>query len=304
MNTVITIHHQWPSPEVRLSCPDTPEQCATLVTSQCHEPESETSEIISSFLVGCSKECLYLDIGCNLGYFASQAAALGARAECFEPYPVFAQAANATATLNGFGGRMKVRHAAVTVFPGLPPLSFTSTYHACDIARDPRIMAERGFNPRVWSAPTVTIQSLLHQRTIDFLKIDIDSIEGALLHVATMMIAAGNTTIKTMLIELGDGSGSKTPRGGHVDDLWKLGHELGYDIYRVNIAVNREIYDWSGVDVNTKPSAPSAAEKQAENSGSPLATLVVPSSHTIVGRPDLPVTLKTQRTLLPVRSAP
>ena len=35
-------------------------------------------------------------------------------------------------------------------------------------------------------------------------------------------------------------------------DLWRLQHELGYDLYRLNIHVGQEIYDWRGRDINGK----------------------------------------------------
>ena len=71
--------------------------------------------------------------------------------------------------------------------------------------------------------------------------------------------------ITTILVELGDLSGptawhrasdpkermpSSRPRFGDVADLYQLQHTLGYDVYRLNIAVGREIYDWRGHDMN------------------------------------------------------
>ena len=40
-------------------------------------------------LLGCdARPCTYLDVKCNLGFFAGLAAAHGATAECFETYPL------------------------------------------------------------------------------------------------------------------------------------------------------------------------------------------------------------------------
>ena len=78
--------------------------------------------------------------------------------------------------------------------------------------------------------------------------------------------------IESILIDLGDNTGptawgrerppndprhdgrnsSIHPRGGHVADLYKLHHSLGYDLYRLNSVVGRQIYDWRGHDLNRR----------------------------------------------------
>ena len=35
-------------------------------------------------------------------------------------------------------------------------------------------------------------------------------------------------------------------------DLWKLQHSLKYDVYRLNIHTGREIFDWRGINRNTR----------------------------------------------------
>jgi hypothetical protein len=76
------------------------------------------------------------------------------------------------------------------------------------------------------------------------LVLDIDSKEGALLHVATHMIERNLTEVRSILIELGDFKAHMTamgtrnwiphPRGGDVHDLWRF-QGLGYSEYRINI---------------------------------------------------------------------
>jgi hypothetical protein len=74
-------------------------------------------EVINSLLLRCDADCLYVDVGCNLGVFAGLAAAHGARAECYEVYPLYVAAAkrtahriNRSATVTRF---MDVKHRAV-----------------------------------------------------------------------------------------------------------------------------------------------------------------------------------------------
>ena len=83
----------WPAPPFALACPDSKAKCAALselsAADRCNEPETETAEVLSSMLLGCdARPCTYLDVGCNLGFFAGLAEAHGATAECFEPYPL------------------------------------------------------------------------------------------------------------------------------------------------------------------------------------------------------------------------
>ena len=100
---------------------------------------------------------------------------------------------------------------------------------------------------------------MLSGRSVTQLVLDIDSKEGALLHVATHMIERNLTEVRSILIELGDFKAHMTvmgtrnwiphPRGGDVHDLWRL-QGLGYSEYRINIHTNQELFDWRGVDVN------------------------------------------------------
>lgn len=87
--------------------------------SACFEPEADTHEVLNALLLGCERRralppsgraadgaaCLYVDIGCNLGYFAAQAASLGAAVDCYEPTPFFVDAARRTFRLNAFATR-------------------------------------------------------------------------------------------------------------------------------------------------------------------------------------------------------
>ena len=300
----IELRPPWPARPYRLACPAlTPQAvCDRLsdlnatISSDCSEPERETQEVLSSLLLGCDKgaveaRCLYVDVGCNIGYFASQAAALGADVACYEPTPFFCDAARHTIALNGFRG-FHVEQAAIVsrAWPGGTELTFRRAIPAgrgppfmpCDVGlRDLQLRHE------TWTAPQVELRRILAGRRVTLLKIDIDANEGELLHETVRMLASGETAVRSMLIELGSqpapfeacavprnarkaicqasnnasGGGSgmggayqrrpvRHPRGGDVHDLYRLVHDLGYCIWRVNIHVNREMLNGRGENVN------------------------------------------------------
>ena len=110
----------WPGRPYRLACPhDTPAALCNSLSSRkgaleggCSEPEVDTVEVLNSFLLG-REGALYVDIGCNLGYHAAHAAALGALVECYEPTPMYVKSILESRRLNDAAGRWTVHHAAV-----------------------------------------------------------------------------------------------------------------------------------------------------------------------------------------------
>jgi len=108
-----TIHRMrmrppWPGVPFHFFCPDSFHDCQLLnnsraaVKADCFEPEEETLDTLVSLLLHCDvTNCTYVDVGCNMGIFASYAAALGASVECFEPSPVFRESLEMTAREHG-----------------------------------------------------------------------------------------------------------------------------------------------------------------------------------------------------------
>jgi hypothetical protein len=97
----------WPAKPFELACPIGTDKSVcdsfgnkATVRARCFEPEPQTQEVLSSFLTNCP-ECLYIDVGCNIGYFAAQAAMLGAKVECYEPTPLYTAAHEVTRSING-----------------------------------------------------------------------------------------------------------------------------------------------------------------------------------------------------------
>jgi FkbM family methyltransferase len=164
---------RWPGRPFHVACPTgtLAEHCALLSRTSkmavvrerkgpgCSEPEDDTAEVLSSLLEGCdTRNCLYVDVGCNIGYFAMHAAALGAHVDCAEPTPFYVDAINTSIALNHFPeGQVKLRQVAITAAPakaavprdGIPyswrmvmqassasdpsELTFSSAYAPCDI---------------------------------------------------------------------------------------------------------------------------------------------------------------------------
>ena len=279
LSAITTISPPWPGVPFRLACPHGVSQAACDLLSRrnssawvragCFEPDPDTAGVLNSFLLGChSRSCSYVDIGCNFGVFAAQAAALGVRSgSCYEPTPYYTKAIERTRRLNGFAEeQMRVHTVAVVPGAAAPhPRNFSKAYNPCNI------VPNSGKWP-AWRTPERSISDVLAEgtaggtRPVTLLKIDIDSIEGALLHEIVEAIAAGRADVETIVVELGTGHHSwdrgrpqgavlramRRPRGGDVADLWRLQHELGYDLYRLNIHVGQEIYDWRGRDINGK----------------------------------------------------
>ena len=278
----------WPGSPFDIFCPDSPSRCALLndtaaaVRADCFEPETETMEILVSFLHGRPKgSSTYVDVGCNMGLFAAYAASEGARVDCYEPAPSFR--ASLAQTASHYGADAFTFHEAAVVGDSRqeqPPGSSSSMSSSVPSSHGgryvPFVPDNNGYRPcgvgRAGAprpVPRVPLSRALAGRHVSFLKVDIDSEDGALLHVATNLIESGRASIETILVELGcfhprlqRGGPCKWawqggdvdqphPRSGDVRDLWRL-QRLGYDVYRVNIHTNHEIFDWKGEDVNRR----------------------------------------------------
>jgi FkbM family methyltransferase len=122
---------------------------------------------------------VYVDVGCNLGYFAAQAASLGAHVDCFEPTPPYTAAIRQTIALNGFSSEFNVSTAAVAAAPDPVPFVTGGGYMPCGIGAEAIEMERARHSGGRWSVPRVDVHRLLRGRRIELLKLDIDSIEGA-----------------------------------------------------------------------------------------------------------------------------
>lgn len=255
----------WPALPFKVFCPDTPERCAllnssrTAVEADCFEPESVTMEVYVSLLHHCQHRlgCAVVDVGCNMGLFASFAASMGAHVQCFEPSSRFAHSLNRTASHYG-ADLFSFRRAAIVATDDSEPFDDDGRgYRPCDVGRPAPLRP----------SPRIALREVLESRPITLLKIDTDAADGQLLHVATALLESGRASIDSILVELGcfhprlqkgvckwayeEGvADQRHPRRGDVHDLWRL-QQLGYDVFRVNTHVSQEVYDWQGNDVST-----------------------------------------------------
>ena len=195
----------WPGRPYTLSCPpQTLQQTCDLLTGSalgwCFEPEADTHEVLNALLARCDSLgaiCLYVDVGCNVGYFAAQAAALGARVDCYEPTPFFVNATKSTFARNRFPTISNITQAAVVTWqrwqqahqqsirrsiadlakarsnstagaeqatsrPSHPTVHFTGTYTPCGVGE--RDQKAHSSGRHGWDAPLRPIRQILHHR--------------------------------------------------------------------------------------------------------------------------------------------
>eukprot|EP00316_Scyphosphaera_apsteinii_P024599 CAMPEP_0119301886 /NCGR_PEP_ID=MMETSP1333-20130426/3595_1 /TAXON_ID=418940 /ORGANISM="Scyphosphaera apsteinii, Strain RCC1455" /LENGTH=331 /DNA_ID=CAMNT_0007304093 /DNA_START=401 /DNA_END=1396 /DNA_ORIENTATION=+ len=228
------------------------------------------------------RDCTYIDVGCSLGYFAAQAVALGARAICYEPTPVYVDAIQHSRKLNRASDESWMVHQAA-VFPQKRKSShrMSDAYKPCGVGRN-ALRAARGQSPRGWNVPVISMDEVLRGRNVTVLKVDTDGDDGALLASVEAILAARETSVETIVVELGDLHGldawclanpsnyirgrpksedvtkaacahlSTYMRGAPFDVLWRFVHVHGYDAYRLNTHTAREIFDWRGINLNKR----------------------------------------------------
>ena len=265
---------RWPGSPFKLACPErtSQETCDRLGSfARCFEPEPETEEVVNALLTYCA-DCLYVDVGCNVGYFTMQAAMHGALVECFEPTPYYTAAIERSARLNDVHTRVRVHNVGMvptekyrSKFVVNGKLSMTRTYHACGVGLNDHQHLINYKKHTIWSVPIKPIREVLLGRRVTLLKMDIDSLEGLLLQTVADMVERNETTVDSILVEIGDSHTSTLEgctgiqcnnatriRGSDLSLVWRLIHTLNYDAYRVNTHVNKEIFTWTGANINAK----------------------------------------------------
>ena len=196
-------------------------------------PEPFIVQVISSTLGHCpycDGCCHAIDIGANVGYHASYMAALGASVDAVEASTDMAAALKTTVRANCWDSRVRVLLNAITADEDAhgKSIEFQGGWR-----RDDPTMERRQRH----SVELFAIQKLLQGRRVHLLKIDIDNseVELQLLLVLRRMIAAHDTQVDAIVVEL-----SSAPARRRSPKARKLARALsymqmqsGYHIYRL-----------------------------------------------------------------------
>lgn len=135
-----------------------------------------------------------IDIGANYGVYALALAAAGARVAAFEPAPDTAATLRASAAANGFSG-LTVIQAAVSDTVG--------TAHLSDEPPESRALGSGG---RPVATTTLDALSAQHPGPVDFIKIDAEGAETAILAGGAAFLAAQDPLV---MIEVNAAEGAR-----------------------------------------------------------------------------------------------
>jgi len=193
-------------------------------------PDPHVRDIISSALLTCglrykSRDCFAVDVGSNIGAHTMVMLQLGARVVAIEPQMDFCVASRLSAAALGFANRSHI------VCGGLAPSAQTVRSAQLVVGENNwRYHGKLSEMPyHLHPVPLVSLERLTSsQRTIDFLKIDTDSIDCSVLQQAIELIDSG-VTIKAILLESWDSSCKVGNLIGH--QILKL-VRMRYTLYR------------------------------------------------------------------------
>ncbi|HEX4033821.1 MAG TPA: FkbM family methyltransferase [Solirubrobacteraceae bacterium] len=167
---------------------------------------------------------LFVDAGANFGFWALLAARRGCRVIAIEPLPATRTRLQENARRNGLDGAIEVVAAALSDEGGALTLSVTGGESGQASAHPPQGSADA----ETFVVPAVTLDSLLGERAVRFLKIDVEGHEPALLRGADRVLRAGR--VDFLLIELSGGVLGRS--GGSAAELIDWLAERGYRFVR------------------------------------------------------------------------
>ena len=228
-----------------------PQVCLDYSRGLHHEPEHHVREAILSLMTPCLwRNCSALDIGANVGQFTVMMAALGSRVVAVEGQIVLAKALKQTVEVNCFSD-VTVHNALVAldelehgkkvnhrgqggrpIMASHPASSWTTLKDNCCTS----IPGEIEF----FSWKKLLLDH--PQAHIDLIKLDIDSFEYELLVQAVEQISLKQLTVTSIISEL-RGFDRK-----HLD-LFNSFFSLGYNIYVLNVHLDKRWIDSNGMDV-------------------------------------------------------
>jgi FkbM family methyltransferase len=164
---------------------------------------------------------LFVDVGANFGFWTVLAARRGCRVVAAEPVAGTRRLLGANIERNGVGDRVEVVAQALSDAPGAVVVAVPDGESGqASVHPDPGARLERH------EVPATTLDALVGQRRVRFLKVDVEGHELAVLRGAVALLASGR--VDFLLVEL---SGALLDRAGLssreiVDLLIADGYEL------------------------------------------------------------------------------
>ncbi len=168
-------------------------------------------------------EDLFVDVGANFGFWALLAARRGCRVVAVEPVSDTRARLAANVARNGLAERVEIVAEALSDSAGTLMIAVPDGESGQASAHPGDVVAAATF-----SVPARTLDELLGDRTVRFLKIDVEGHEPAVLHGARRVLASGQ--IQYVLIELAGPVMART--GGSAAALIALLEGHGYEFVR------------------------------------------------------------------------
>lgn len=166
---------------------------------------------------------LFVDAGSNFGFWALLAAKRGCRVIAVEPVPPTVARLEDNARRNGLDGAIEVVGAALSAEAGSLTLTLGGG-ESGQASAHPAANAEA----ETFVVPAVTLDSLLGEQSVRFLKIDVEGHEPALLRGGDRVLGGGQ--VDFLLIELSGGVIGRS--GGSAAELIEFLEARGYSFVR------------------------------------------------------------------------
>ena len=203
------------------------------------QPEVHTRQVVASFLGDCRMRhtpCSAVDIGANNGWVSGMMLALGVTSlTSVEPTRDLASALRDTVRLNCWDRpSVRVLNSAVTLDEQQEGKEINlrcgwRLYHF-----------SKRYRGKNCTAPLVHVNTVFSQTQYDFVKIDVDGIDGTLMQWLLGQLLAGRLRVDTIFVEC---------TGCDRETLWSFQNKLDYHAYILDNTDERRFLDANGRDI-------------------------------------------------------
>ena len=225
----VTLPGRWPLPDIPMalyhpengSCVLSPKVCSNFAPFVINE-DVHVRDIIASCLMKCMFKpgsCRTADLGGNMGLMTTTMLALGANVTTVEPQIDLCSVINRTAALNGWSSRLKVLCGAVGIEQGKTSMQVQMEY-TYRIGGPTR--------KDIVTVPLYNMPVILEPGHYDFIKIDTDSIDCAILGQLVGMIQTGRWSVDSLILETWDAM----CKNGYLAGLLEQFQHMNYTVYR------------------------------------------------------------------------